>query len=168
MPEIILYIATSLDGYIAKKDGSVDWLSSFDEDYGYDKFLSTIGTIIMGRKTYEQVLSFGEWPYSDLKTFVFTHHELKENKNTEFISGPIKKNVKKIKSQSDKNIWLVGGGQLITEFVKLQMINEYQIFLMPLFLGSGIHILHEPVKMNSLKLIKSKTYNSGVIELYLK
>jgi len=167
MPKLILYIAISLDGYIAQEDGSVDWLSSFDEDYRYENFLTTIDTIVMGRKTYKQVLSFGKWPYSGLKTFVFTHQKLKEDKNVEFVSGSVQKTIAEIKKQSKKNIWLVGGGNLITEFVKLQLINEYQIFLMPLFLGSGIPILHESINMNSLKLIKSKSYKNGVIELHL-
>ena len=168
MSKIILYIAISLDGYIAKEDGNIDWLTSFDEDYGYEKFLSTIDTIIMGRKTYEQVLSFGEWPYSGLKTVVFTHRKLKDDKNVEFISGPIQQNISELKKQSNKNIWIVGGGQLITEFVKLNLIDEYQIFIMPLLLGSGIPILHEAINMKSLKLIKSKSYKSGVIELQLR
>ena len=97
MTKIILYVAISLDGYIAKKDGSVDWLSSYDEDYGYEKFLSTLDTIIMGRKTYQQVLSFGEWPYSGLKTYVFTHQKFKDENNVKFIPGPIEKIVKDIK-----------------------------------------------------------------------
>jgi dihydrofolate reductase len=168
MSKIILYIATSLDGFIAKKDGSVDWLSSFDEDYGYEEFLSSIDTIIMGSKTYQQVLSFGEWPYKGLKTFVFTHQKLKDDKNVEFISGSIPKAITGIKKQSTKNIWLVGGGNLITEFVKQKLIDEFQIFIMPLFLGAGIPILQESVKMNSLKYSKSKSYKSGVIELHLK
>ena len=126
MPKIILYIAISLDGFIAKEDGNIDWLSSFDEDYGYDEFLSTLDTIIMGRKTYEQVLSFGEWPYSGLNTFVYTHQDSKENDNNiEFISGSIPQTLAEIKKQSEKNIWLVGGGNLITEFVKHQLIDEY-------------------------------------------
>lgn len=95
MSKIILYIATSLDGYIAKEDGNVDWLSSFDEDYGYKEFISTVDTIIIGRKTYQQVLTFGEWPYQGLKTFVFTHQELKHDKNVEFISGSITKAINK-------------------------------------------------------------------------
>ena len=70
--------------------------------------------------------------------------------------------------ESKKNIWLVGGGQLITEFVKLNLINEYQIFIMPLFLGKGIPILHESINTDALKFIKSKSYESGVVELHLK
>jgi len=167
MHKIILYIAISLDGYIAQEDGNVDWLSSFDEDYGYEKFLSTIDTIIMGRKTYQQVLSFGEWPYTGLKTFVFTHQKMEEDKNVKFVSGSVQHKITEIKKQSNKNIWLVGGGNLITDFVKHQLIYEYQIFMMPLFLGTGIPILQESVDLNLLKFTKSKTYKSGVIELHL-
>jgi dihydrofolate reductase len=167
MSKIILYIATSLDGYIAKEDGNIDWLFH-DEDYGYSKFLSTIDTIIFGRKTYEQVLTFGEWPYSGLKTFVFTHQYLKPRNNVKFISGSVTKTVIHIKKQSKKNIWLMGGGNLITDFAKLQLIDEYQIFIMPIFLGAGIPILQEPVELKPLKFTKSKSYKSGVVELHLK
>ena len=168
MQKIILYIAISLDGFIAKEDGSVDWLSSFDEDYGYEEFLYSIDTIIMGSKTYQQVLTFGEWPYQGIKTFVLTHQKLKDDENVEFLSGSITKAITLIKNQSTKNIWLVGGGNLITEFVKQQLIDEYQIFIMPLFLGNGIPILQETVKLDPLKFTKSKSYESGVIELHLK
>jgi dihydrofolate reductase len=167
MSKVILYIAISLDGYIAKEDGSVDWLFFFDEDYGYEKFKSTIDTIIMGRKTYEQVLTFGEWPYSGLKTYVYTHHELKDN-NVEFISGSIAKTIVAIKKQSTKNIWLVGGGNLITEFAKQQLIDEYILFIIPVLLGAGISILQESIEMNKFKFTKTKSYKSGIIELHLK
>ena len=168
MPKIILYIAFSLDGYMAEENGSVDWLSSYNEDYGYEKFLSTIDTIIMGKKTYQQVLSFGKWPYSGIKTYVLTHQKLKKDANVEFISGSIKQIIKTITNQSNKNIWLVGGGQVITEFVKVNLIDEFQIFIMPLFLGKGIPILHEPVNMDALKLIQSQSYENGVIEIHLE
>lgn len=168
MPKTILYIAISLNGYIAKEDGSVDWLSSFNEDYGYEKFLSTIDTIIMGRKTYQQVLTFGEWPYKGIRTYVFTHQKLKNDNNVEFASGEIIQTINKIKKQSNKNIWLVGGAELITEFVKQQLIDEYQIFIMPVFLGSGISLLSEAVEINFKNFTKSKSYKSGVVELHLK
>lgn len=169
MSKIILYIAISLDGFIAKENGSVDWLSSFDEDYGYDEFITTLDTIIMGRKTYEQVLSFGKWPYSGLNTFVYTNQDSKKyDKNVEFISGSIPTTISDIKKQSKKNIWLVGGGKLITEFVKFQLIDEFQIFIMPLFLGTGIPILHESLETEPLKYLRSKSYKSGVVELHLR
>lgn len=103
-----------------------------------------------------------------MKTFVFTHQKLQRDKNVEFISGLIIKEITKIKKQSTKNIWLVGGGNLTTEFFKHHLIDEFQLFIMPQFLGAGIPILQESVKMNSLKFTKSKSYKNGVIELHLK
>jgi dihydrofolate reductase len=167
MPKIILYIATSLDGYIAKEDGNIDWLFH-DEDYGYSKFLSTIDTIIFGRKTYEQVLTFGEWPYSEFKTLVFTHQNLKQKNNVKFISGSITQAITKIKKQSTKNIWLVGGGNIITEFAKIKLIDEYRLFIHPIFLGAGIPIMQQTININHLKFTKTKSYKSGLIELHLE
>ena len=157
-----------MDGFIAKEDGSIDWLTSFEDDYGYEEFLSTIDAVIMGRKTYQQVLSFGEWPYKGIKSYIFTHQKLQNDRNVEFVSRSIIEEIKKIKKQSTKYIWLVGGGNLITEFVKHQLIDDFRIFIMPVFLGKGIPILQNPVEMDLTKFVKSKTYKNGVTEIYLR
>lgn len=164
---MILYIATSLDGFIAMKDGNVDWLFH-DQDYGYKKFLQTIDTIVFGRNTYEQVLTFGDWPYSDLKTFVFTHQKLEDRNNVEFISSSVIDTIAQIRKQSNKNIWLVGGENIITQYANNNLIDEFILFLHPIYLGSGIPLLKKSVEMNPIKFTKTKSYKSGIVEIHLQ
>ena len=107
IPRIRFYIACSLDSFIAREDGSIDWLTKYDNnpetDYGYSEFYSSIGTILMGRKTYEQVLSFGNWPYGDKKSYVFTRQNepLHREKNVEFVSGNVGEFVRWLKKSTD-------------------------------------------------------------------
>jgi dihydrofolate reductase len=99
---------------------------------------------------------------------VFTHQKLPDVKNVEFVSGSVPKVITNIKRQSTKNIWLVGGGNLITEFVKYKLIDEFRIFIMPIFLGNGIPILQDFVELDFTKFVKSKSYKNGVTEIYLR
>ncbi|AKB34455.1 Dihydrofolate reductase [Methanosarcina siciliae HI350] len=108
IPRIKLYITCSLDGFIARKGGSVDWLTEyenrFETDYGYSEFYSSIGTVLMGRKTYEQVLGFGVWPYGGKNTYVFTRQNkpLHREKDVEFVSGDIREFVRRLKENTDE------------------------------------------------------------------
>lgn len=114
MRKVILFIASSLDGYIARTSGAVDWLFTVndDQDYGYVDFLAGVDTILMGRRTYEQVLSFGEFPYKGIQCFVFSRTRGGErDEYVTFISGNIESFVKGLKNGTGKNIWLVGGSQ---------------------------------------------------------
>jgi len=147
IPRIRLYIACSLDGFIAREDGSIDWLTKYDNnpetDYGYSEFYSSIGTILMGRKTYEQVLSFGNWPYGDKKSYVFTRQNepLHREKNVEFVSGNVGEFVRWLKKSTDEDIWLVGGSQLIKTFLEENLVEDLIVLLFPLFLEVGFHFL---------------------------
>lgn len=109
MKKIRLFIAASLDGYIARISGEVDWLFT-DQDYGYDDFFTEVDTVLMGRKTYEQVLEFGEYPYIGKRGFVFyqTRHG-ERDKNVEFIGENLGEFVDNLRQSSGNNIWLVGG-----------------------------------------------------------
>ena len=107
-PRIKLYIACSLDGFIARENGSIDWLTEYENspetDYGYSEFYASIGTVLMGRKTYEQVLGFGDWPYGEKKTYVFTRQNepLPREKNVEFVSGNVGEFVRRLKENTDR------------------------------------------------------------------
>ena len=117
MPEIKLFIATSLDGYIARPDGSIDWLNEIpnpdNSDFGYNDFYAEIDTLVMGRSTYEEVLSFDvEWPYPDRKCYVVTSKkDLKTpTPNTVLAHELNQEFLETLKKESSRNIWLVGGG----------------------------------------------------------
>ncbi|MGB9941037.1 dihydrofolate reductase family protein [Methanosarcina sp.] len=174
MPRMKLYIACSLDGFIAREDGSIDWLTEYDNnpetDYGYSEFYISIGTVIMGRKTYEQVLEFGEWPYGEKKAYVFTRqreHLRRENK-VEFVSGEIGEFVRQLKEKTDQDIWLVGGSQLIKAFLKENLVQDLIIFVVPIILGGGIPLFDHIGKEIRLRSGRVERYENGLVRLEYK
>ncbi|MGD2156847.1 MAG: dihydrofolate reductase family protein [Anaerolineales bacterium] len=173
MSRVILYIAISLDGYIADVNGGVSWLDAFQhdvEDYEYSAFYQHLGALIMGGNTYRQILGFGEWPYPGVTTHVVTSRELEDLPNTEIKSyrGDVVELVGRIKAGLTKDIWLVGGADLIRQFVTHNLIDEYIISIMPVLLGEGIPLLQGVDAPNQLELIDSKHYTSGVVQLRYK
>jgi dihydrofolate reductase len=170
MAEVILYIASSLDGYIADRAGRVDWLEPFNqagEDYGYSAFLDGVGTLLMGARTYRQVRGFGDWPYHGKRTIVFSHHEvgLDAPDGIEVHRGDPGPLLERLLGPSDMDIWLVGGCELIAQFVAIDAIDEYRIFLMPVILGSGIPLFTPGNPARDLQLEHVRSYVNGVVEL---
>jgi len=172
--KIKLYIAISLNGKIAKLDGSVDWLESIPNpekiDHGYSDFYKSIDTTIQGNKTYKQILSWGiDFPYADEKNYVFTrNNELENTEYVEFISENHIDFMKQLKKEKGKDIWIVGGGQLNTIFLNENLIDEIQVFVMPIILSDGIELFENLPKETKLKLIESKSYSTGAIEIKYK
>lgn len=170
MRRIKVYIAASLDGYIARYDGDLDWLVEFPnpskEDYGYKDFFGSIDTVIMGGRTYRDILCMDVvWPYKDKTTYVVTHNPVKINEDIQFITENIIDQISELCNQSGKDIWLVGGGELITMLLNADLIDELQISYIPLILGSGIPLFPNNPKESSWKLIRSTVYDSGVIKI---
>lgn len=172
MPRVILYIATSLDGYIADHDGGVGWLSEVapfeeDEDYGYAEFYATIGSVVMGRKTYEQVLGFGAWPYAGKSTYVFsTNPPSGDHPHVEFVTERPESYVSRFGNESEEDIWLVGGAGLVASFRTAGLIDEYIISVMPVLLGKGLPLFEKAQPRASLQLLDARTYDSGVVQLH--
>ena len=171
MRKIISYIAVSLNGKIAQKDGSVDWLESIPNpdksDYGYGDFYASIDTTIQGYSTYNEVMGWGiDFPYADKKNYVFTRKKnLSNTQDVDFISDDHIGFIKQLKSQPGSGIWLVGGGQLNTLFLNNKMLDEIILFVMPIVLSDGIDLFGAIPKETGLELLESKTYNNGVVEL---
>lgn len=171
MKKVILYIATSLDGFIADHEHRVEWLENLENpdgnDYGYRDFTDHIDTVIMGRKSYDVIKGFDmEWPYKDCRTLVLSRQKdlVVETPNTELFSGDLFEEMEKLKNVwSDKNIWLLGGGITARSFLEHQCIDEIMLFTAPVILGEGIRLFPGfkiPVK---LTLLESRTYPSGMI-----
>lgn len=175
MPEVILYIAASLDGYIARVDGAVDWLDDIpepgdgpDKDYGYGEFIAGVGTVLMGRVTYEQVLSFGvDYPYPGTDGFVFSRTRAGEqDENVRFVDGAdMAAFVDQLKAADKGNIWLVGGGQLVREFLRLDLIDRFELFILPVILGEGIPMFPPPSPEMKLALAGCRSYDNGMVWL---
>jgi dihydrofolate reductase len=171
MPRIKLYIATSLDGFIARENGSIDWLTEYDNnpetDYGYSKFYSSIGTVLMGRKTYEQVLGFGDWPYKEKKSYVFTRQKgpMRRESNVEFISEDVREFVHQLKGRTEEDIWLVGGSQLIKAFIEENLVQDLIIFVVPIVLGSGIPLFDRIGKEIRFRTLRVERYENGLVRM---
>jgi len=171
MKKVIIYAATSLDGMIAKADGSVDWLDELPNpeqlDYGYFDFYDTIDATIMGNKTYQQVLGFDvPFPYKGKKNYVLTRNtSLTKDENVEFISKDPIDIIRNLKESDGKDIWLIGGGEINTLLLNNGLIDQIIVHIMPIILGSGIPLFNKEVNVSMLELIESKTYSTGVIEM---
>ena len=160
--KVILYIATSLDGFIARKNGSVDWLPAIDnssEDYGMKEFMDSVGTVILGNTTYTQ---FGAH-YPNKKCFVFSRKNSGKEDNIIYVNSDVKDFINGM--NDDENIWLVGGAEIIKEFLKNNLIDEYIITVIPTVLGEGIPLFAEGCGEHKLKLQNIKSYDSGVVQL---
>ena len=167
-----LFIASSLDGFIARKNGSLDWLdeigSKEQTDAGYLDFINTIDTIILGRNTYEEILSFGiEWPYKEQNTIVVTSQKgYKINTpKTSVINTINSSSITQVLTDSHKNIWVLGGGKTITEFLNLKFITEITITIIPIILGEGIKLFPNHPTETKLKLINAQSFESGMVNL---
>ena len=138
MKKVILYIATSLNGFIAKTNGSVDWLENIpnpdDEDYGYRDFLNSIDTTIQGNNTYKQILNWGiEFPYIGKDNYVITSdNSLLKDENVTYISSNQIEFIRNLKDSTGKNIWLIGGGKVNSLLLNNGLIDEIHQFMMPI------------------------------------
>ena len=186
-----LYVATSLDGYIADSEGAVDWLNELSEegpqkeksrrkeegenireekDYGYGEYLESVGALVMGRVTYEQVLSFGEWPYKGKKTFVFTRNAK--------LSSPIKEVkvvnedpvdfTKRLVESTEKRVWVVGGAQIANLFLNSGQIGEIILTIAPVLLGDGVDLFSTEFPKKSLILKQSTEFDNGMVQLHYR
>lgn len=162
---IVLYLAASLDGFIARRDGGVDWLpAAGPEDYGYAQFLGTVDTVIMGRTTYEQVLTFGPYPYAGKKGYVFTTTHRGRDENVEFVRGDIAEFVARLRSAPGKDIWLVGGAKLAQDFLRQKEVDTIVLTIIPRLLGEGIALFGTGPE-RPLELIDLERYPDGVVQL---
>lgn len=173
MRKIKLFIAMSLDGYIADEKGAIDWLEPYNsvDDDTYDFFYKTVDTVVMGRKTYEQVteeLSPDVYPYEDSYTYVVSLQDLKPRDNMTVISEDVVAVLNSIKHQEGKDLWIVGGARLVSALVDASIIDEYWIAVAPVLLGKGIPLFDESINSHQLNLIESYTKGQLVYMKYQK
>ena len=170
--KLILYIAMSLDGYIARKDGDIQWLSMVEapnEDYGYSEFISTIDTVILGRKTYHKVLTLvEEFPHKDKECYVITRTSQPSMGNTHFYTGELTSLVQKLKKQNGKNIFCDGGAEVVNLLLQKKLIDEFIISIIPICLGEGISLFTDGRNETKLSLINSRTFPTGLVQLHYK
>lgn len=171
MRKIILYIAMSLDGYIADSEGRVDWLAGQDKDVAgddsYADFVNSVDTVIMGWTTYYQItteLSPEKWVYDNLQSYVITHRDHVSKCNITFISESPCALVNDLKQKNGKDIWICGGADIVRQLMQNHLIDQYHISIIPTILGNGIRLFDVTDQKTDLRLITAKNSN-GIVEL---
>jgi dihydrofolate reductase len=175
---VTIHMASSLDGFIARRDGRVDWLETSDrfEDGGVmapdavAEFLRTIDCYVMGSRTYETALDFEArgfgWSYGDTATFVLTHRELRKTRNTvEFYAGDLRRLVEERLKPKFRNIWFIGGGAVSGECLRRGLADELRYSILPILIGDGIPFFDRLDRDVALHLLEVKAYQSGMVAL---
>lgn len=179
MRKVIYYVASSLDGYIARANGEVDWLFT-DQDYGYESFYSSVDTLLMGRTTYEQVLGWGPpFPYAGKRILVFSStmdpsaaaSSQPQGAAVQVVPGDPVAAVKALKAEAggpggrNGAIWVVGGSRLAAPLVSAGLVDEMVLSFHPVLLGGGIPMFREGMRETRWRVAGSRTYHTGLVQL---
>ena len=167
---VIVHIATSADGYIARSDGNLEWLTSRPKPagfYGINDFMKSIDTMLIGRKTYEMSLRMGAKFKSTSRTIVFSRHPPPADipQGVEFATGAVSPFMQRLREQEGKDIWLMGGGELIASLLDEHAIDEMIITLNPVFIGEGIPLIGRRHRQTLLDLQSVERFEDGVVQL---
>ena len=168
--KVILYIATSLDGYIAKPNDDLSFLSLVQEtgeDYGYDDLKQSIDTVIMGRKTFDWVMKqIGHVPHPDTNTFIITRTKRPAIGKTTFYTGNLEELVRQLKTQEGKHIYCDGGAEIVTQLLNKKLIDEIILSIVPILLGEGTRLFKDGRPEQELTLVSAKSFQSGLSQLH--
>jgi len=170
---VIVHIGTSADGYIARPDGDLEWLTSRPKPrgfYGIGAFMKTIDTLVLGRKTYEAALRMGGKFDATNPHLVFSRQPPPEGvpAGVRFVNDAIGPFVRGLREQSGKDIWLMGGGEIIASFLDEQLIDEFVISVVPVFIGDGIPLIARRHRHVPLELLSNERFEDGVVQLHYR
>lgn len=171
MRKIIVYIATSADGYIARPDGSVDWLDRPEEagDYGMAEFYESIDTILWGRKTYDFGLRHGPGFDQGKTNYVFSRRGLDSlAPGVELVDEPVAELGERLRAQEGQDVWMMGGAELIGSFLDEGQIDEFIVHVIPILIGEGIPLVAPRHRSIPLELLSSQEYEDGVVRLHYR
>lgn len=172
MRKLVLYISMSIDGFLATKDDDLSWLSIVEkegEDYGYQEFYNAVDTYIVGKTTYDTILNLtgGTLPQAkNLDCYVITRQNLENKENITFYNGDIEHLIQHLKSEEGKNIVCDGGGQIVKLLMEKNLIDEYIISVVPIFLGEGKRLFVGGIDTVNLKALPSKYFETGLVQLH--
>ncbi|NUB90347.1 dihydrofolate reductase [Haloterrigena sp. SYSU A121-1] len=168
---VTLYIAASLDGVIATEDGGVEWLEEYasddesEDDGSFEAFFAGVDCLVMGSRTYEQILSFDEWPYGERPTFVVTSRDLPlATDRVELVAGDLRESVDGLEERYDR-IWLVGGAALAQSFLRERLVDGIRLTVVPVLLGGGIRLFGDDGTERALETVECTSFESGLVEL---
>jgi dihydrofolate reductase len=172
MMEIVYYVAMSLDGYIATPDGGVAWLALIENsgvDHGYADFYASVDAVLLGRRTYEQILGFGAWPYPGKPCWVFSQRALAAPPPTVTVTARTPAALASdLRAKNFRRVWLVGGAMLAAAFRAERLISEYIIGVIPTILGAGIPLFGANGATEQLQLVDCKPFASGMVLLHYR
>lgn len=171
-PKTSVFIATSIDGYIARKDGDINWLTTFspptneteEKDCGFAKFYSSIDVLVLGRNSYQTVLNFDPWPYEGKRVIVLSSTLKSVSKKVELFSGDIHQLLKNLQADNVKHVY-VDGGVTISRFMNADLIDHLTISIIPVVLGSGIPLFSDIHNDKWWSLKSSQVYSNGLVQL---
>jgi len=168
--KVFLYIATSLDGYIATKNENLDFLSLVEqegEDYGYADFIKTVDTVIVGRKTYDKVLSMGfDFPHADKESYIITRTPKPAIGNIQFYTENLEALILKLKEKDGQNIFVDGGAEIVNLMMNDNLIDVFCVSIIPVLLGDGISLFQDNRPELQLKFVRSETFKSGLVQIW--
>ncbi len=168
MRKVSLYITASQDGQIAHCNGSIDRLSrpGKKQDYGYADFIRRVDTLVMGRKTYDQAVSLGNWPCGDRRSVVLSRNDSgRREAQAEFVAGDIAGIVKELRTEPGRDIWLVGGGEVVSPCLAGHVIDEIILSIPPFLLGDGIPLFLPRSLQTQLHLRNCHAFPGGLVQL---
>ncbi len=166
-PKVSVYIATSIDGYIAREDGNLDWLHAMHlsgEDYGYQAFFNSIDALVLGRKTFETASSVADWPYPEKRVIVLSRTLTTIRSEAELFSGDLLDLVSKLYADGIQHVW-VDGGVTISQFLQQTMVDQMILSIIPIVLGSGIPLFPKMIQELPCRFVSSQSYPSGLVQL---
>jgi dihydrofolate reductase len=170
--KVILYIAASLDGYIAKPGDDLSFLLMVQkegEDYGYTDFINSVDAVILGRRTYDWVMTqVPEFPHADKETYVITRTARPDIGKTKFYTGDLRSLIIELKSREGKNIFIDGGAQIVNALLKEKLIDEMIISIIPILVGNGIKLFEDGRPEQVLELLSTKQFDTGLTQLHYK
>lgn len=172
MGKLTLYIAASLDGFIAGENDNLDFLSKVaqeGEDYGYHDFVSSVDTVILGKNTYDWVMKHvDEFPHANKKSYVITSKNIETNNNTIFYNGNLEELIKQLKAIPESHIFCDGGAQIVNQLLKLKAIDDIILSIIPVILGKGTRLFSNDNPSIDLELLSSKSFTSGLVQIHYK
>lgn len=172
MRKVVVYIAASVDGYIAGTNGDMSFLDIVQqegEDYGYVAFLDTVDTVIMGRKTYDWVMEqVPVFPHTNLTSYIITRTNRPTVGNIRFYTGNLKELVNKLKNEDGATIFVDGGAEIVQTLLDEGLIDELILSVIPILVGGGVRLFKDGLLRQSLELISAKSFESGLVQVHYK
>lgn len=166
-PRCAVFMAVSVDGFIARSDGGLDWLEAVQlegEDYGYQAFFDSVDALVMGRNTYDAALSFERWPYEGKRCIVLTHRPASSRHGETFFDGTPDELIRALGRDGVRGVY-VDGGATIRQFLASRLIDEMTLSIIPVVLGSGIRLFDSGAPEHPLVLLGSRSWPTGLVQV---